>query len=127
MRKLLLTLVMLPVLALGNLCDDIHAVANRWHKLANAIHNRHSENLSAADRKKIAKEDRVLIQPSREVVTLCRRESGKVKALGNQLGGLLDEYAAIDDSESWDEDVRVIDKMVDVLDQLTHICDENHD
>ena len=126
MRKLLLTLVLVPLLALGNLCDDIHAVANRWHKLANSIHNRSGDNLSAADRKKVAKEDRTLIPPSRDVVTLCRRESGKVKALGNQLSALLDEYAALNDDDSWDEDVRVIDKMVEVLDQLTHICDENH-
>ena len=111
---------------MANLCDDIHGLANRWEKLANTIHNRKDDNLSSAEHKKVGKEDRKLVPPSQEVVGLCRQEMGKVKALGNQLSGLLDEYAAIDDSDSWDEDVRVIDKMVEVLDQLVKICDDNH-
>ena len=125
MKKLLLTFVMLPIMAMANLCDDVHALANRWEKLATAIHNRRSDNLSGADHKKVGQEDRRLIPPTRDVVVLCARERGKAKGLGNQLSGLLDEYAAIDDSESWDEDVRVIDKLVEVLDQLVKICDES--
>lgn len=126
MKKLLLITALVPLLALANLCDDIHDLGNRWHKLANAIHDRHDEHLSAADHKRVAKEDRALIPPSRDLVAICRKEDAKVKALGNQLAGLLDEYAAIDSNDSWDEDVAVIDRMVEVLDKLTGICDDHH-
>lgn len=124
-RHLLLAIVLLiPGIASANLCDDIHGLANRWHKLANAIHERTHEELSGADRKKVATEDRTLIPPSRELVTVCNKERDKkIQALGRQLSALLEEYAALNDDESWDEDVRVIDKMVVVMDELTTICD----
>jgi len=107
---------------MANLCDDIHALANRWDKLADTIHNRKGDN---ADHRKVAAEDRKLIPPSRELVALCRKDTPKVKAWGNQLAALLDEYAALNNNDSWDDDVAVIDKMVDVLDKLTHYCDEH--
>jgi hypothetical protein len=124
MKTLAVLTLLLSSIASANICDDVHALANRWHRLANAIHERTHENLSPADRKRVAKEDRLLIPPSRELVTICSKESDKrVQSLGKQLAALLDEYASLNDNESWDEDVKVIDKMVHVMDDLTGICD----
>ena len=64
---------------------------------------------------------------ARPIRSFCPvRLHGKIKALGNQLSALLDEYVAINSIDTWDEDVAVIDKMVDVLDKLTGICDDHH-
>ena len=117
---------MAPGVLQANICDDIHALANRWHKVANYIHERHGEELPASERREVTKQERQLISPTKDLAKLCKGDDNKrVQSLGKQISSVLEEYEALGEHESWDEDVKVLDKLVEILDNLTHLCDNN--
>ena len=115
-----------PAMLQANICDDIHGLANRWHKVANYIHERHGEQLPVSERAEVIKQERQLIPPTQELAKLCNKDANKrIQSLGKQITSVVDEYLALGEHESWDEDVKVLDKLVEILDNLTHVWDNN--
>ena len=123
-----LLLAALP--ARADLCDDIHKVANRWHALANYI-DEHSDGgkLRAGEIKKVAAEARNLAAPSKvlgnALVNVYKgKNEQRIRALGKQILASLEELGGLNDDDDWDEDVKIIDRLVEVLDKVTEECDK---
>lgn len=131
-RCLAAAALLLPLLAASahaDLCDDIHRLANRWHNLANYIHE-HSDNGALRKREiaKVAAETRLLVDPTKTLGTLLTKEyegvdKQRVRALGKQILAALEELGGLQEDDDWNEDVRIIDRLVEVTDHVVEICD----
>lgn len=110
----------------GNSCDDIEALANQWHELADYIDEQTSDegNISAKARAHVRQEQKALLPRTRALaakLVLVKRK--RIQGLGRQLQGILDQMEDADPGDAWEDDVRLIDRMVDVIDDATDQCD----
>jgi hypothetical protein len=48
----------------------------------------------------------------------------RVRALGKQVLAALEELGGLKDDDDWDEDVKIIDRLVEVLDKVVVECDK---
>jgi hypothetical protein len=124
---LLLAFLTLPSRA--DVCDDIHRLANRWHDLANYIHD-HSDNgkLRPKEIAKVGGEARQLLGPTKTLGDFLVKEydgsdAQRVRAQGKQILAALEELGALKEDDDWDEDVKIIDRLVDVTDNVVNVCD----
>ena len=113
----------------ADVCDDIHGIANRWHNLANYIHE-HSDNgtLRKNEIAKVAGETRQLVNPTRTLGTFLANEyqgadAQRVRAQGKQILAALEELGGLKEDDDWNEDVKIIDRLVSVTDHVVEICD----
>jgi hypothetical protein len=114
----------------ADVCDDINKLADRWQKLANYIDD-HSDNgkLRKTEIAKVAQDTRQLAPGTKELGNgLVREFKGKddqrVRALGKQILAALEELGGLKDDDDWDEDVKIIDRLVDILDKVVEQCDK---
>src|SRR5262249_13004047 len=119
-----------PTPARADICDDISKLADRWHKLANYIDD-HSDNgrLRASEIRKVATDTRALAPPTKNLGNAIVNEfKGKndqrVRALGKQILAALEELGGLKDDDDWNEDVKIIDRLVEVLDKIVEECDK---
>ncbi len=126
----LLLAALLAIPSRADVCDDIHALANKWHGLANYIDG-HSDNghLRKNEVAKVARDARALAGPTRTLgVFLANEYKGanqqRVRALGKQILAALEELGGLKEEDDWDEDVKIIDRLVDVTDKVVEVCDK---
>ena len=105
-------------------CASIVQLSTRWHDLAEYIveQNGDGEGLDN-DAEEIVRESEARLRgPTRSLANLLTKGNPRLRALGRQLLAMLDELNAIQDDEGWEEDVRVMDRLADVLDTLVSMC-----
>lgn len=109
-------------------CDDIANLADRWHKLANYI-DEHSDDgkLRKKEIARVSKETKALTPFTKEFGdALVKEAKGKdvarLRALGKQISAAIDELGALGENDDWDEDVKIIDRLVEVLDKVVDSC-----
>lgn len=107
----------------ADICDDIHDLGTRWDNLATFIHERPKDQLSRGDQKKAEQEKRNLLPPTRQVARLAAQANKSYQSLGKQLVAIVEELQSLDQKDTWDDDVRVIDKLVATLDEIVKKCD----
>ncbi len=123
-----LLLAALP--ARADLCEDIKHLADRWHQLANYI-DEHSDNgkLRKNEITKVAREARTLVPPTQELGNVLAKEfkganEQRVRALGKQILAGLEELGGLKEEDDWDEDVKIIDRLVEVTGKIVEQCDK---
>jgi hypothetical protein len=109
----------------GHSCDEIHHLANEWQTLANYIHEHNDNGLDADEIAHVAGEEHRLMPTTKSVVHAAVNTGGEYAQLAGHMQSVLDELDGIDDDDDWHEDVKVIDKLVDSVDAVTHECDKN--
>jgi hypothetical protein len=45
-----------------------------------------------------------------------------LRALGKQISAAIDELTGLGEDDDWDEDVKIIDRLVEVLDKVVDSC-----
>lgn len=109
-------------------CDDISNLAERWHKLANYI-DQHSDDgkLQKKEVAKVSKDTKALTPFTKAFGdALANEAKGKdekrLRALGKQISAAIDELGALGEDDDWAEDVKIIDRLVEVLDKVIESC-----
>ncbi len=107
-------------------CDDIEALANQWHELADYIdeQTQDGKDITPKARARVHQEQKALVPRTRALaakLALVKRK--RIQGLARQLHGLIDQMEDTDPGDTWETDVRVIDRMVDVIDDATEQCD----
>lgn len=110
-------------------CDDIARLADQWHKLANYIAD-HSDGgtLRKNEIQKVSRQTRDLVPPSKDLGNALVKEfrgkqDQRVRAWGKQILAMLEELGGLGEDDDWDEDVKIIDRLVEVIDKVTAECD----
>ena len=103
-------------------CDDIAKLADRWHKLANYI-DEHSDNgkLRKKEVAKVSKDTKELAPFTKAFGDALAKEgkgedTQRLRALGKQIAAAIEELGGLGEEDDWDEDVKIIDRLVEVLD-----------
>ena len=124
-----LFLALLTMTSRADVCDDIHGLANRWHNLANYIHD-HSDNgrLRPNEIAKVGEDARQLLGPTKTLGNFLVSEydgsdAQRVRAQGKQILAAIEELGALKEDDDWDEDVKIIDRLVNVTDNVVNVCD----
>ena len=112
----------------ADVCEDISKLGDRWHKLSTYI-DEHSDDgkLRKSEIRKVAQETRTLVPPTKAlgevlVKEFKGKEDQRVRAWGKQILAALEELGALGDDDDWDEDVKIIDRLVDVVDKVAEAC-----
>lgn len=123
----LLLLVSAPA-AKADGCDHIAKLSDRWHKLANYI-DEHSENekLRKSEIAKVSKETKALTPFTQAFGNALAKEgkgkdTARLRALGKQISAAIEELGGLGEDDDWDEDVKIIDRLVEVLDKVVESC-----
>jgi hypothetical protein len=109
-------------------CDDISKLADQWHKLANYIDNNSDDGkLRKAQIAKVSKDTKALAPGTKELGDVLAKEAkgkdlARVRALGKQISAAIDELGALGEGDDWDEDVKIIDRLVEILDKVADWC-----
>jgi hypothetical protein len=110
----------------GSSCDDIQALADQWHELADFIDDNTSDDgaIPAKARAHVRAEQKALLPRTRSLASrLALVKVKRVRGLAMQLSGILDQMEDSDARDTWEDEVRLIDRMVDVIDDSTDQCD----
>ncbi|MBS1872675.1 MAG: hypothetical protein JSU00_05645 [Acidobacteria bacterium] len=114
----------------ADVCEDIGHLGDRWHKLANYI-DEHSDDgkLRKSEIRKVARDTKELMPPTKALGEVLVKEfKGKdeqrVRAWGKQILGAIEELGGLTDDDDWDEDVKIIDRLVEVIDKVAAECDK---
>lgn len=108
-------------------CDDIAKLADRWHKLANYI-DEHSDDgkLQKREIAKVTKDTKELAPFTKAFGEALAQEKGKeatrLRALGKQIAAAVEELLGLGEDDDFDEDVKIIDRLVETLDKVTEAC-----
>jgi len=110
-------------------CDDIAKIADRWHKLSTYIDDR-SDN-GKLRKKEIA----VVSKQTKELTPFTKafgdelakitgksKEESRLRAMGKQISAAVDELGNLGEDDDWDEDVKIIDRIVEILDKVSEAC-----
>lgn len=122
---LLAASMMVPTLVKADGCDRIDGMAEHWHKLSTYIDDHSSKrgDLSAEQVKKVNKEYRELVPPTREfAVNVSKIDDKQISSLGKQILLILDELDSTPDGDTWDDITPVMDRLVAVIDKLGDAC-----
>jgi hypothetical protein len=122
--------LLLPVIpARADVCEDVGVLADKWHDLGDYIEE-HSDDggLLKTEIKKVSTDMRALVRPTLEAAnTLVKGIKGKndqrMRALGKQMLGALEELGGLKEDDDWDEDLEIIDRLVLELDKVVELCD----
>jgi len=114
-----------PMPSLADGCDDIDSLSSRWHDLSKFV-ERHNgdEGLNKEQAKKAYAEGRKLIPVTREFGKAISKIEGKPGALGKQLVAAIEELTALTEEDSWDDDQKIIDRIVEILETTVTECDK---
>ena len=109
-------------------CDDIANLADRWHKLANYI-DEHSDDGKLRKREiaKVSKDTKALTPFTKAFGDALAKEgkgkdTARLRALGKQISAAVEELIGLGEDDDWDEDVKIIDRLVEVLDKVVDGC-----
>ena len=112
----------------ADVCDEISALGDRWHALSKYIDD-HSDDgkLRKNEIRKVSAETRVLVPPTKVLGTrLVENFKGKdetrVRAWGKQILAALEELGTLTEEDDWDEDVKIIDRLVEIIDKVSEVC-----
>ncbi len=123
----LLAGLLFPLRSVAGGCEDISKLSDRWTTLATYIHEHNEKrgDLSEAQVKKVRAEQKVLIPVTRDFGrALVKIDSKLIQSLGKQLVAILEELQAIPDSDGWDDDIKVIDRLVEVIEKTVEECEK---
>ena len=123
----LLAGLLFPLSAVAGGCEDISKLSERWNTLASYIHEHNDKrgDLTEAQVKKVRAEQKILIPVTRDFgKALVKIDSKLIQSLGKQLVAILEELQAIPDSDGWDDDIKVIDRLVEVIEKTVEECEK---
>jgi hypothetical protein len=110
-------------------CDDIRHLADRWHSLSNYI-DAHSDEgkLRKSEIKKVGQDATPLLEPTKNLGNLLvgefkGKDEQRIRALGKQILGAIEELGGLKDDDDWDEISTVLDRMADVIDKVVDQCE----
>jgi len=114
-------------------CDDIGALGDRWHHVADFI-DKHSDDgkLRKSEIAKVQASAHELFPVTKEFAKALvgelhggkSRDEVRMKSLGKQLQANLDELGALGDGDDWDDVGEIVTKVGDVLNKISDLCSD---
>jgi len=122
---LTVVLVLAPMTAVADICEDVNDISNGWNELANAIDEMDLAALTEADAETIDAGIEEAYDSTETFANLLEDDGNAKEArLGRNLNAALDDLYDTQDS-GIDEIVDAMDSVVDVLDEIVDFCDQH--
>lgn len=125
LTTLTLTLLLLaPVAALADVCNDINDVANGWNAIANALEDSGDDGLEDLDLDLLRRDVDALLPGTEKLgEVLIDEGNADEQELGNDLLDSIDDLYDVETDDYASYLVDRIDGVVDVLDATVDYCD----
>jgi hypothetical protein len=111
----------------AEICEDVNDISNGWNELANLIDQTQGDGFSEEE---VGEIDSAVGDMTEGTATLAGLLQGAgnadQQALGNELEGVLTEFAGLTGEAEVDYAVSVIDQVTSTLDAVTDDCDAAH-